>query len=91
MKNPDWRIAVKFFTRQGCHLCEDARELLREFEDEYALLIEEINILRAKQYYEQYKHTIPVLIIGEMQAIESIITRDEIQRQIDAILDKRNQ
>jgi glutaredoxin len=91
MKKADSLIPVKFFTRPGCHLCKKARELLRELEDRYPLEVEEINILRQRQYYEKYKHTIPVVIIGETRPLESIIERQEIAHRLAIAAAKHDQ
>lgn len=79
-------VPVKFFTLPGCPLCEKARKLFREFEQTYPLEVEEINILRDERYYEQYKHTIPVVIIAGQPPLESIITREELRGQLHEIL-----
>lgn len=90
METTEGRIPVQFFTRPGCHLCEHAREILREFENSFPLHIEEINILREKKYFEKYKYTVPVVVIGEMPPLVSKISREAVYRQLQRLQDTRS-
>jgi len=56
---------IIFYTKPGCHLCDEALELLLILGDELAekLSIEEISILDDPDLYARYKHAIPVIAI----------------------------
>ena len=51
---------VDFYTREGCHLCEDALELLRELQQEYNFEIHLIDISGSPELTELYGNDIPV-------------------------------
>lgn len=54
---------VILYTRPGCHLCEEAEDLLAALSTEISLQIETIDILSDPAIYEQYKWIIPVIAV----------------------------
>ncbi|HEU5088154.1 MAG TPA: glutaredoxin family protein, partial [Roseiflexaceae bacterium] len=55
---------VILYSRPGCHLCEDAGELLERLARRFPIAIVEINILDDVDLYERYKHSIPVVALS---------------------------
>jgi glutaredoxin len=55
---------ITLYTRPGCHLCEDAADLLERLTTRMDLAIVEINILEDINLYERYKYSIPVVVIS---------------------------
>ena len=54
---------VTLYTRPGCHLCEDAAELLARLAERIPIEVGELNILEDVGLYERYKHRIPVVVV----------------------------
>ena len=54
---------VTFYTKPGCHLCEDAEELLDGLRNAYNLHITSIDITTDLAIYERYKYDIPVIVV----------------------------
>lgn len=54
---------VVLFTKPGCHLCEDMRDLLQELLRGRGVDVTERNIALSLDDFERYKHDIPVLMI----------------------------
>ena len=52
---------VKFYTREGCCLCNEAREMLAKLEREFALNITEVDITTDSGIFERFKYAIPVV------------------------------
>ncbi len=52
---------VRFYYRQGCHLCEDMWQLLQEFRKEHPFELMEIDIDQKPNLAEKYGPLIPVL------------------------------
>jgi len=59
-------VPIVFYTRSGCHLCEDARVWLDELSGELDLSIEEVDIDVDTERGKKYIEKIPVVIIGEL-------------------------
>ena len=53
-------IHCELFGTLGCHLCEDAEQLLQPFVAQ-GLLVELLDIIDCPQWLERYALTIPVL------------------------------
>ena len=66
-------MTIDFYTRPGCHLCEDARRLLDSLTKELDLPVQERNIDTSDEWTEKYGLMIPdVEIKGKMLAYGNI-------------------
>lgn len=54
---------VRLYSRPGCHLCQTAREILEELQQQWNLTIEEINIDLDDELTEKYGIMIPVVVL----------------------------
>ena len=54
-------MIVHFYTRPGCHLCDDARLMLKLVKEDVAFDIKEINIEEDDTLHEKYLLMIPVI------------------------------
>ncbi|UII55552.1 glutaredoxin family protein [Cytobacillus spongiae] len=52
---------IKLYTRQGCHLCEQAMEILVDLQSEVPFVIEEVDIEKSDDLTERYGLMIPVV------------------------------
>jgi glutaredoxin len=73
-------IEVTFYTKAGCHLCEDARELLEEIAQETHYILTEIDIRNDMTSFEMYRYRIPVIIIQQGILLEGRIDAGELAR-----------
>ena len=53
---------LKFFTTQGCHLCEQAGEILTVLQKKYMFELDVIDIAVEQELVEKYGLNIPVLM-----------------------------
>ena len=58
---------LKFYTTQGCHLCEEAEEILAVLRKRYMFALEVIDIAAEAELVEKYGLSIPVLLNTENQ------------------------
>ena len=56
---------LKFFTTEGCHLCEQAEELLSALQPEHMFNLDVIDISVEQELVEKYGLSIPVLLSTE--------------------------
>lgn len=54
-------MIVQFYTRPGCHLCEEARLMLKLVQEDVAFEINEVNIEEDEELHEKYMLMIPVV------------------------------
>ncbi|MBA2395869.1 MAG: glutaredoxin family protein [Ktedonobacteraceae bacterium] len=69
---------VTFYTKAGCHLCDDARDMLDEIAAQTAYELTEIDIRRDTELFERYRYRIPVIMINETLAAEGRIDYNEL-------------
>lgn len=74
------KISVTFYTKAGCHLCEDARELLEEIAEETAYTLDETDIRSDPAVFKEYRYRIPVIIINQEMLLEGRIEAAELAR-----------
>jgi glutaredoxin len=71
---------VTFYTKAGCHLCDDAREMLEDIAaiTDYELI--EIDIRSDLRIFEQYRYRIPVIIVNGEDIVEGRIAFSDLAR-----------
>jgi glutaredoxin len=62
------QLVLTLYTRQHCHLCEQAKEAIMELKEEYSFMIEEIDIDQSDELTEKYGLMIPVLLLNGKEA-----------------------
>jgi len=73
---------VTLYTRPGCHLCEDAADLLERLALRLPLEVVEVNILDDLDLYERYKHSIPVVVIAGGATLAAPIREADLLRYL---------
>ncbi len=70
---------VVFYTKPGCHLCEDALAVLNDLRSEFQLLINEINIESDASLLAKYLEKIPVLVIDDRVTLTAPIYKEQVR------------
>ncbi|MCX5111242.1 glutaredoxin family protein [Streptomyces sp. NBC_00378] len=65
-KKPSERV-VTLVGKPGCHLCDDARQVVREVCEETGASWEEKDITVDEELYREYWEQIPVVLIDDQQ------------------------
>jgi thiol-disulfide isomerase/thioredoxin len=71
---------ITLYTRPGCHLCEEAADLLERLARDMPLEIVAVNILDDADLFERYKHCIPVVSIADGPTLLAPINEAELLR-----------
>ena len=61
---------VELFSKPGCHLCEEAKALLRELQARHSFLFCEVDISTRADLLERYGEEIPVVFINGRKAFK---------------------
>lgn len=64
---------VTFYTKAGCHLCEEARDMLEDIAALTIYELTEIDIRSNPTIFEKYRYRIPVILINNETIIEGRI------------------
>ena len=71
---------VTFYTKAGCHLCEEARDMLDDIAALTSFELTEIDIRSNNKLFEQYRYRIPVIIVDNDSILEGRIEYRELAR-----------
>jgi glutaredoxin len=73
--------SVVLYTRQGCHLCDDALELLRK----HGLQPEKVDIDADPQLRERYTTCVPVVVIDGKERFRGRVNEVLLRRLLNAV------
>jgi glutaredoxin len=71
---------VRFYTKPGCHLCEQAEELLEALMAECPLDLEMIDITTDVDIFDRYRYEIPVIAVEGGGTASGRITEADLRR-----------
>ena len=74
--------SVTLYSKDGCHLCEHAKEALLSLGNEFDVTLEEVDITSDPALFELYKYTIPVMIIDQKIKLEARIDAQKLRRAL---------
>lgn len=69
---------VTFYTKAGCHLCDNARDALDEIATHTSYELTEIDIRSDSALFERYRYRIPVILINGKEVAEGRITYEDL-------------
>ena len=76
------RPTVVLFGREGCCLCDDAREVLLRVRAKHPFTLEEQDIEADERLLHAYLERIPVVTIDGREAFELFVDGDELERRL---------
>lgn len=71
-------MIVTLYSKPGCHLCDDLRDMLEEFRTEHAFVLEEIDVTTDAELFARYRFDIPVLLRDRREVARGRITDREL-------------
>ena len=75
---------LKFFTTEGCHLCEQAVLILDELHDRFIFEMEIVDIATEEDLVQKYGLSIPVLLnIENNEVLYWPFDRDDVVNLLD--------
>jgi glutaredoxin len=73
---------VVFYTKPGCHLCEEAKAEIARAGLRRLYTFEEVNILSDPALLARYGADIPVVVIDGVHAFKHRLTAEEFRKKI---------
>ncbi len=77
-------VKVEIYSKEDCHLCEEAKAVLLKAKQKYPIQITEIDISLDSELLEKYKEQIPVVFINGRKAFKFRIDEKELYKKITA-------
>ncbi len=79
-------MVVTFYTKSGCHLCDDAYLQLESLRHDADFDIDVVDIRSTEELYAEFRATIPAVRAGDKVFIEGPFAQDvleEIRREVN--------
>jgi glutaredoxin len=77
-------VPVTLYSKPGCHLCEDARELLENLARRQALQFVEVDIRSDADLFRRYDIRIPVIAFADGTEIDAPVSATELRAALKA-------
>lgn len=75
-------MKIEIYSKKGCHLCDEAKEKLREFAGRYPLEIFEIDIEKDSEIFAKYQYEIPVVFLEGRKLFKFRIDDRKLEKAI---------
>jgi len=76
-------MKVTLYTRQGCHLCDDAKLAISAARRRRAFEYEELDIDTDLELRQLYNEEVPVIAIDGRKAFKYRVTADELLKKLE--------
>jgi glutaredoxin len=71
---------LTLYGKPGCHLCEEAREVVLDVRSRRPFDLEEVDITRDPVLEARYRERIPVVAIDGREVLELVIEATDLER-----------
>ena len=76
---------VVLYGRDGCCLCDDAREILLRVRARRPFVLEDRDIEQDEKLLQAYLERIPVVTIDGVEQFELFVDESELERRLDMV------
>jgi glutaredoxin len=77
-------VEVRMMTAAGCHLCDEARDLLEQARAELGFELVRVDITGDPALEAEYREQIPVVYVAGRKAFKYRVDVDELRRRVAA-------
>lgn len=83
-------IDIEIYTKDDCHLCESAKDVLNSVARDYPLRITEIDIAKDEKVYSEFKESIPVVFINKKREFVYKVHEITLRKKLDKLNNQIN-
>ena len=76
------KARVIIYSRPGCHLCEEAKQVIENAQCDNKYTLEEIDIESDEALLRRYRYDIPVVTINGEEAFRHKVMAEEFRRRL---------
>lgn len=84
------RVKVTLYTRPGCHLCEEMKDVINSSGCAELYALEELDIEGNPELFARYRFEIPVLFINGVEAFRHSVRVEEFRAYITGLVGASN-
>jgi glutaredoxin len=75
-------VYVEIYSRPGCHLCDEAKEVIERVHRRVSFDLKVINIETDKELEKQYGEQVPVVLINGIKAFKYRVHEAEFENKV---------
>lgn len=75
---------VVLYGKAGCHLCDEAREVVAAVRERHPFDLEEVDVSTNPELHERYGERIPVLAVDGDELFEFHVDAEELARRLQS-------
>jgi len=79
---PDALVQIDIYSRPGCHLCDEAKEVVERVRLRFPFLLRVINIETDPELEKSYGEQIPVVFINGNKAFKYHVDEAELEKKV---------
>ena len=72
-------LDVRLYGKPGCHLCEQAEDMIEDLSKEYMLVLQILDITADPALFERFRYEIPVIELADGRSLAGRIGREELR------------
>lgn len=76
---------ITLYTREGCHLCEEAKAAILPLVSEFGATLREIDIDDDPVLHDRYTNDVPVVFLGSKMLAQHRLDPAQLRRQLQAL------
>lgn len=91
IRTEDGRLAVvgprtiTLYTREGCHLCEEAKSVILPLLSKYTATLREVDIGDDRTLLDRYTNDVPVIFLGARKIAEHRVDAADLRRELEQV------
>jgi glutaredoxin len=76
---------VTVYGRPGCHLCEEAREVVEAVRAEHGFVLEEVDVSLDPALHRRYGERVPVVAVDGEELFEYFVDPEGLRRRVGRV------
>ncbi len=80
-KSKEWDVIM--YTRQGCHLCEQAWQQLEQAQERYHFALSQVDVDQNEQLVREYGACVPVVVVNGRVRFRGIVNPVLLRRLLE--------
>jgi len=78
-------LEVRLYGKPGCHLCEEAEELIEDLSAEYSVSLQTLDITADPALFERFRYEIPVIELNDGRSLAGRIDRAKLRELLEPL------
>jgi hypothetical protein len=77
-------LRILLYSKPECHLCEEAKAVIKKVAAEFQVSIDEIDIRQDPGTFEKYRYDIPVIFLDDVKLFKHRVDEAKLRRALRA-------